>query len=224
MTAPSAVTSASPRVMSMGGTEEDRLIETATRIFAELGYDGTSLQLIADAAGVDLDAVHRVAATKADLYRAVMRDADEAEERALREALAGFTADRRGILLLADAYLDFYVSHPQVLALWQHRWMGDAADLPDLEEIYTQPLSRDIADTVRGLVPPDVDPDYLIWSVVWCVYGFLTGGVVRTGQDERPLRHTPSSAPRPHDDVEGFRAFLHTMLDHMVTPLPRPPS
>ncbi|GAA0264001.1 hypothetical protein GCM10009527_070070 [Actinomadura nitritigenes] len=208
----------------MGGTEEDRLIETATRIFAELGYDGTSLQLIADAAGVDLDAVHRVAATKADLYRAVMRDADEAEERALREALAGFTADRRGILLLADAYLDFYVSHPQVLALWQHRWMGDAADLPDLEEIYTQPLSRDIADTVRGLVPPDVDPDYLIWSVVWCVYGFLTGGVVRTGQDERPLRHTPSSAPRPHDDVEGFRAFLHTMLDHMVTPLPRPPS
>ncbi|MEU9022546.1 TetR/AcrR family transcriptional regulator [Actinomadura sp. NPDC048394] len=208
----------------MGGTEEDRLIETATRIFAELGYDGTSLQMIADAAGLGIDAVHSVAATKADLYRAVMRNADEVEEAALREALAVFTPDRSGVLMLADAYLDFYVSHPRVLALWQHRWMGDAADLPDLEELYTQPLSRDIADTVRGLVPPDVDPDYLIWSVVWCVYGFLTGGVVRSGPGEPPRRHTPSSAPCPHDDVEGFRAFLHTMLDHLFTPLPRPPA
>lgn len=208
----------------MEGTEEDRLTETATRIFAELGYDGTSLQMIADAAGFDLDTVHRLASTKADLYRAVMRGADEAEEAALRDALAGFTPDRRGIMLLADAYLDFYASHPQVLALWQHRWMGDAADLPDLEEVYTKPLSRDIADTVRGLVPPDVDPDYLIWSVVWCVYGFLTGGVVRSGPDEPPRRHTPSTAPCPHDDVAGFRAFLHTMLDHMLTPLPRPPA
>jgi AcrR family transcriptional regulator len=208
----------------MEGTEEDRLIETATRIFAELGYDGASLQMIADAAGYDIGAAHPVAATKAGLYHAVMRNADAVEEAALREALADFTPDRRGIMLLADAYLDFYVSHPQVLALWQHRWMGDAADLPDLEELYTQPLSRDIADTVRGLVPPDVDPDYLIWSVVWCVYGFLTGGVIHSDPGEQPRRHTPGSAPCPHDDLEGFRAFLHTMLDHMCTPLSRPPG
>ncbi|GAA2160758.1 TetR/AcrR family transcriptional regulator [Actinomadura napierensis] len=205
----------------MGEIEEERLITTATRIFAELGYDGTSLQMIADAAGYDIGAVHGVAATKADLYGAVMQRADEVEEAAMQAALTQFTPGREGIVRLADAYLDFYVTHPQVLALWQHRWMGDAADLPGFEELYTKPLSVQIADTIRDLLPPDVDADYLIWSVVWCVYGFLTGGVVRSGPGEPPRRHTPSSAPCPHDDVEGFRTFLHTMLDHMFTPLPR---
>jgi AcrR family transcriptional regulator len=35
-------------------TVRERIIETATRLFASLGYDGTSAQMIADAAGQDV--------------------------------------------------------------------------------------------------------------------------------------------------------------------------
>ncbi|MCP2338701.1 TetR/AcrR family transcriptional regulator [Actinomadura rupiterrae] len=203
------------------GEEHDHLIATALRIFAELGYDGVTLQTIVDAAGYDINVVHSVARTKAEMYLAVMQHADDLERSALEAALARFTPSKQGVITLADAYLDFFVAHPHVLALWQHRWMGDAADLPDLEERYTRSLSVQIAGTIKDLLPPDVAPDYLVWSVVWCVYGFLSGGVIGSGSDQGRHRHSDSGGR----DLEGFRTFLHTMLDHLLTPLPqRPPD
>ncbi|KAB2362971.1 TetR/AcrR family transcriptional regulator [Actinomadura montaniterrae] len=77
--------------------EQERLIETATRIFAELGYDGASLQMIADAAGYDIHSVRHVAETKTELYRQVMQRAHTAEDEAMQGAVAHFTPDRQGI-------------------------------------------------------------------------------------------------------------------------------
>ncbi|MEO3827996.1 helix-turn-helix domain-containing protein [Actinomadura sp. B10D3] len=197
----------------MEGNDQDRLIETATRIFAELGYDGASLRMIADATGCDIGSVHQVAATKADLYRQVMQRVHTAEDQAMQDAVARFTSDRQGIKLLADAFLAFYADHPQALALWQHGWMGDAADVAGVDVLYVQPRSAQIADKIRDRVPPDVDPDYLVWSVMWCVYGFLNTGTVHTSQ-------RPSSAPR-RTDIHGFQAFLHAMIDRLFAP-PQP--
>jgi AcrR family transcriptional regulator len=200
--------------------EQERLVETATRIFAELGYDGASLQMIADATGYDIRSVHQVAGTKADLYREVMQRVHAAEDEAMQDAVARFTPDRQGIKLLADAFLDFYDAHPQALALWQHGWMGDAADVSGMDVLYVQPRSAQIADKIRDRVPPDVDPDYLVWSVMWCVYGFLNTGAVHAS-GETPRRHAPSSAPR-HTDIRGFHAFLHTMIDRLFASPPQP--
>ncbi|TDD86824.1 TetR/AcrR family transcriptional regulator [Actinomadura rubrisoli] len=206
----------------MDDPQAERLIETATRIFAELGFDGTSTQLIADSAGVGMDVLRESAGTKADLYRAVMRRADAAEQEAMRAAMDGFTPSRQGVVALADAYLDFQIARPDVMALWLHRWMGDAADVPGLEDLYTRPLSILVAGAIRDLVPGDVDPDHLVWTVVWCVYGFLSGGIVYSGPGEpwafRPIRgQTPEGQERA--SVERFRAHLHTLLDHLLTPL-----
>ncbi|MEU9025645.1 TetR family transcriptional regulator [Actinomadura sp. LD22] len=198
--------------------EQERLIETATRIFAELGYDGASLQMIAEAAGDDIHSVRQVAETKAELYRQVMQRAHTAEDEAMQDAVAHFTPDRQGIKLLADAFLDFFASHPQALALWQHGWMGDAADVTGVDVFYVQPRSTQIADKIRDRVPPDVDPDYLVWSVMWCVYGFLNTGAVHQ-HGELPHRHTPSSAPR-RTDTHSFQAFLHVMIDRMFASSP----
>ncbi|TNY37609.1 TetR/AcrR family transcriptional regulator [Thermomonospora catenispora] len=196
--------------------EVERLIGTAERLFAELGYDGVSAGLIADAAGVDVSTLVAKAGDRPQLYRTVMMRAHHAERRALEPVLARFDGTRAGLLDLLDAYLDFYANNPRVLALWQHRWMGDAADVPGLEQLYSRPLALTIRETVAPLIPEDVSADFLIWSVVWCVYGYLTGGM----QTVDPMRHQGHRSGTSPEDLEAFRGFLRTMLLRMTSPGP----
>ncbi|HEX2316232.1 MAG TPA: TetR/AcrR family transcriptional regulator [Thermomonospora sp.] len=210
----------------MSDPETERLLETATRLFAELGFDGTSTRLIADAAGVDMATLLARVGTKPQLYRAVMRRADQAEQEAIRAAMALFTPNLEGVLMVADAYLDFHASHPHVLALWLHRWMGDAADVPGLEDLYTKPLSAMVANAIRDMVPPDVDPDHLVWTVVWCVFGFLSGGIIYS-DPQRPAFPRPWGyrvGPGTGESLDEFRAHLHTLLTRMFVPLDTPPD
>ncbi|MBE1530671.1 TetR/AcrR family transcriptional regulator [Actinomadura algeriensis] len=206
----------------MERSELDRLLETAVRLFAELGYDGTTLQLVADAAGLDVAAVREaVGDGKAELYREVMRFAAEAEGRALESALDALTLDLPGYLRVADAYLDFYTERTDLLALWLHRWMGDAADVPGLEQYYTTPVALEFAAAVRPMIPPDLDPDHVIWTVVWCVFGFLEGGLVYSDGSIPPERlRGQGLGPRDAESVERFRAHLHAMLRRLLAPAP----
>src|SRR5258708_25064071 len=92
---------------SESDTVRERIIETATRLFASLGYDGTPAQMIADATGLDVATITDLVGNKCDTYLAVMERADMAVRASYDSAFAEFTPDRAGIHLLADRYLDF---------------------------------------------------------------------------------------------------------------------
>ncbi|MEO3786005.1 TetR/AcrR family transcriptional regulator [Actinocorallia sp. B10E7] len=197
----------------MGDAEAERLIDVAERLFAELGFDGTPLQLIADTAGVDVETLVAQVGDKARIYRTVMRRAHQAERAALAEAVAAFIPTRQGVIALTDAYLDFHVQHPRLLCLWMQRWMGDAADLPGPEE-NVRTLSAMIVDTVRDVMAPGVDPEYMIWTVVWCVFGFLSGGLQHPG----PSSYYARGAPLTPESLADFRAYLHTLVTYLTAP------
>lgn len=196
----------------MSEPELEGLIETATRVFAGLGFDGTSMKLIADAAGIDVEALTATVGGKAELYRAVMWRAHKAEMRAMEEAVAGFTPSLQGLIDLTDAYLDFFATHPDFMALWIHRWLGDAADVSGLEHIYVQPLADLIASATRDLMPDDVDVEHLMWTVVWCVYGFLSGSMQYTAP------HGYERVSIDPETLAGFRTYLHTLMRRMTVP------
>ncbi|WP_176611699.1 TetR/AcrR family transcriptional regulator [Actinomadura sp. WMMB 499] len=206
----------------MDVSERERLLDTALRLFAELGYDGTSLQLVADATGVGLPTVHELLGDgKPELYRAVMHHALEAERRALEPAGERFGPDLESYLGLVDAYLDFYEHHTDIMALWLHRWMGDAVDVPDLREDFTESMTQSVVLTLRPILPPDVHPDYLIWTIVWCVFGFFSGGMTWT-DPETGVQQVRRAGIGPHDPerVEEFRAHLHRLIARMFAPPP----
>jgi AcrR family transcriptional regulator len=186
----------------------ERILDAATRLFAGLGYDGTSTRLIADSAGLNIATVAYHVGGKRDLYLAVMERAHRAERAVLEEALTGFTPDPGGVRRLVDRYLDFCLDRPEIPALWMHRWLSDAADVVHLEGLYVKPLLASVGEAVREAAGDGVDVDYAVMTVIWTTHGFCGGGVLdgdgrRTGPDD----------PK---QVARFRAHLHRLVARML--------
>jgi AcrR family transcriptional regulator len=167
--------------MTSSDTGRERILEVATRLFAALGYDGTSTRMIAEAAGLNVATIAYHVGGKRDLYLAVMERAHLAERTALDRALAEIPPNREGLLALVDGYVDFCIARPEIPALWMHRWLSDAADIAHLEEQYVRPLIELVTGVARKVVADDVDVDYVVWTIVWCTHGFGCGGLLDTG-------------------------------------------
>ncbi|MFJ2033796.1 TetR/AcrR family transcriptional regulator [Streptosporangium sp. NPDC087985] len=209
---------------SADGGQRELILRVATRLFAALGYDATSLGQIAEAAGLGLDTAARQAGTKRELYLAVMERAYLAERSALERTIGGVQAaspeQAAGLLhRITDNYLDLCVAHPEVPALWIHRWMSDASDVTEVEQRYTQPLIKLVEGAfapavAAGHIGPDVDVTYLLWSLIWCVDGFSQGGVL--GADGSRVRTNDPEALR------RFRIHIHRLI-HRTAGLPGDP-
>ncbi|MFG1945954.1 TetR/AcrR family transcriptional regulator [Nonomuraea sp. NPDC048826] len=189
------------------------ILKAATELFAAHGYDGASTRKIADAAGLNIATVNYHVGGKRELYLAVMERAHRAERAALESALAAMPGGDpvTAIHHLIDAYLDFCVAHPEVPALWMHRWLSDAGDVNELERRYVTPLVTTVTTTLRPLIDSRVDVEYALWSVIWCVHGFAKGGVLDADGRRRGVGD-PAALRR-------FRGYLHLSV-HRALGLP----
>jgi len=87
-----------------------QILETAQRLFAELGYDATSLQMIADEMGLTKAAVYYHFRAKNELLHAAMLPGIQRLKLLIDEAAA--IRGRRGrIEHLANGFADFLVQH-----------------------------------------------------------------------------------------------------------------
>lgn len=184
----------------------------AARLFSEIGYDGTSLRLIADAMGTTPAAIVDVAGDKRALYLEVMQRAFESERTMIEAVLAETEPGRTAVHQIVDAYLDFHLAHPRNRSLWAHRWVDDAADISELEDRYARPLLKLAARKIRDVVPPDVDPYYLLGTMVWCVHGFLGSGVL---EQVKGMRRSDDP-----EAVASFRRHMHVLMDRLLAPPP----
>ncbi|WP_433479096.1 TetR/AcrR family transcriptional regulator [Spirillospora sp. CA-142024] len=196
--------------------EVQRIVDVATRLFAELGFDGTPAELIAEAAGVDAATLTALTGGKTELYKAVMLRVHQAEMEVVGAALASIPHTLQGLTELADAYLDFHVRNPHASLLWMHRWMGDASATAELDVRYRGPIITMVADAVGYMVPDDVDTDFITWTVIWAVAGFITGGMLHSDHPPNwPNREGAAIAP---EALEEFRTNLHSLILRMVSP------
>ncbi|MFF5258494.1 TetR/AcrR family transcriptional regulator [Actinomadura viridis] len=193
----------------------DRILDVATRLFAALGYDGTSTRLIAESAGLNIATIAYHAGGKRDLYLAVMERAHQAERAFLETTLADLPPGAEGVRRLVDRYLDLCLDRPEIPALWMHRWLSDAADVAHLEGLYVKPLIELAAGAVREVAGPGADLDYAVMTVIWTTHEFCRGGVL--GPDGR---RTGPDDPR---EIARFRAHLHRLAAGMLNlPVPSP--
>lgn len=203
-------------MISADDPQSQAVIDIATRLFAAFGHDGTSLQAIAEAAGQDLAWVQQRFGDKHDLYLAVIDHAGRAERAVVEDALSPLpAADPEAFAAvmydLSERYLEFCLANPQIPALWIHRWLGDAADLPDLEQTYSVSLINDTRDAMRsaaraGLIDDQVDLGMLVLTLIWSVYGFLHGQAIAEAR-------SVSTDPRAR---QRFLAHHRQLIDRML--------
>ncbi len=93
-----------------------QILETAQRLFAELGYDATSLQMIADEMGLTKAAVYYHFRAKSDILHAAMLPGIRRLEVLLDEA-AGIRGRRARIEHLVNGFTDFLVQNRHYAAM-----------------------------------------------------------------------------------------------------------
>ena len=85
-----------------------QILETAQRLFTELGYDATSLQMIADEMGLTKAAVYYHFRAKTDILHEAMRPGIQRLEALLDEA-AAIRGRRARIEHLVNGFVDFLI-------------------------------------------------------------------------------------------------------------------
>lgn len=188
------------------GRLREQVLQLAGKVFADLGYDGTDLQMIADGAGLPLARLVAVGGDKSTLYFTVLNRLFELEVAALSGVMDQFTPDAAGVQRIGDAFLDFCLDHPQFVGLWMHRWQGDAADL-DVETPFATPMLAAMNEIMGKAVRPDLDLEIAIWNVIWSVHGFVRVGII--GADGH------AHGPTDPATVRRFRAYLHDLIGRM---------
>lgn len=107
-----------------------QLIEAAAGAFLEGGFDGTSMEDVAQAAGVTRLIVYRIFESKEELYRAVVGDVLEA----LAAAFDGMTVDDIRARGAANMLLPVARAHPDAFRLLvRHAWHE-----PEFEDLARQ--------------------------------------------------------------------------------------
>jgi TetR/AcrR family transcriptional regulator len=147
---------------------ERAILEAAEKVFAEAGFGGATMQLIADLAGLPKANLHYYFATKEDLYRRVVRQIFEI----WLDAAASFDdapGPVEGIGAYIDAKMDISRSHPHGSKVWASEVMHGAPVIQD----YLETTLRDWTDgrisvvqrwIDEGKMRP-VDPRHLLYML-----------------------------------------------------------
>ncbi|MGO2035701.1 MAG: TetR/AcrR family transcriptional regulator [Brevibacterium sp.] len=89
----------------------DQLVGVARSVFATRGYRTTSMDMIAESAGVSKPVLYQHFASKQDLYLALIDDSAAQLDSALASALESTTDPHEKVRATYRSYFDFVVSH-----------------------------------------------------------------------------------------------------------------
>lgn len=147
---------------------EKLILEAAEKVFAEAGYGGATMQLIADVAGLPKANLHYYFPTKEALYRQVVETIfyDWLEA-------ADFFDDADGPIDGLGAYIDAKMeisrSHPAGSKVWASEVMHRAPVIQDYLETTLREWTAGRVEVINrwikeGLMDP-VEPSYLLYMV-----------------------------------------------------------
>ncbi len=152
--------------------ENERLILTAAeKVFAEAGYGGATMQLIADMAGLPKANLHYYFATKEDLYRRVVQEIFEIWLNAAASFDAASTP-AEGIGAYIEAKMDISRRHPHGSKVWAAEVMQGAPVIQDYLETTLRDWTENRAKVIQGWIDAGqmapVNPRHLLY-MLWAM-------------------------------------------------------
>jgi len=171
----------------------------ATQLFASRGFDGVSLQAIANQVGVAKQTLLYHYPSKDALKRAVIDNLFDHWRDRLPQILEAVTSGHGRFSALTDELLAFFAGDEDRARLV----MRELLDNPEgMERVFTEqlrPWVMLVAQYIRegqrlGMIYEDVDPEAYVLQVVMAVIGTVAtqqltkGSFGGTGGDSRPLK------------------------------------
>ncbi len=157
-----------------------RILEEATRLFAARGFDGVSLQAIADEVGVRKQSVLYHFPTKDDLRRSVLDQMLSHWNEVLPRLLMAATSGTAQFDLVVETTLSFFTDDPDRARLLVREVLDRPEEMRRLIEAYVHPWATVVCDYIRkgqaqGRIRQDVDPEaYLAHVINIIVSGIAT--------------------------------------------------
>ncbi|MBU0993253.1 MAG: TetR/AcrR family transcriptional regulator [Proteobacteria bacterium] len=158
-----------------------RILESATRLFGQNGYQGTTTRMIAKDVGIDISTLYYHWGEKADLYEAVMICIKEDLRNLLVEIetiIKGKPLSTR-LEIAINMCCDFYFDYPESTSLVLSHYNSDALSQPD------KSVKLDIADAITdiafsmGLVPHksnvSLQVKMKVMAVILSLFSFIAG-------------------------------------------------
>ncbi|MDR0808873.1 MAG: TetR/AcrR family transcriptional regulator [Gemmobacter sp.] len=147
---------------------EATILRAAEKVFAEAGFGGATMQLIADMAGLPKANLHYYFATKEELYRRVVRDIFEIWLQAA-EAMDGASGPAEGIGAYIEAKMEISRRYPYGSKVWASEVMHGAPVIQDYLETTLRDWTVGRVALIRrwideGRMTP-VDPQHLLYML-----------------------------------------------------------
>ena len=160
----------------MSHSTKDRLLEAAKEIFMEHGYEGATVQMIAEAAGANIAAVNYHYGSKSDLYvEYVAEHLEEAMGRMPR--LADKPSDPKGQLRIFVAWFFERYRPESPLRRMNQDMVAMKRDFIDtiLEKVI-KPEFQNSRELVTALLPDDT-PEETVRCWIKCIISLCTGPI-----------------------------------------------
>ncbi len=170
---------------------ERAILSAAEKVFAEAGFGGATMQLIADMAGLPKANLHYYFATKEDLYRRVVQDIFEIWLHAA-DSFDNAPDPATGIGAYIDAKMEISRRHPNGSKVWASEVMHGAPVIQD----YLENTLRDWTDGRIAVIQGWIDAGqmapisprhllYMLWATTQHYADF--GHQVETLNQGKPL-------------------------------------
>jgi len=162
---------------------EQKIIASAEKLFYQKGKAGTSMQDIADDAGINRTLLNYYFRTKDQLFDAVFRTAMGRFVPALAELLHSDMPIEEYIPVMIDRVITAMIEYPQIPAFVLQELNSNPDRLPQvIKEMGIDPdvAMKKMEREERGALKSDIDPRQVIISLLsMCIFPFAARPVIR---------------------------------------------
>ena len=130
-----------------------QLLDVALRVFAERGFDGTSMSELAEAAGVTKPVLYQHFGSKRDLYLELLEDVGRQLQDAVTKGIAGADRPHAQVLGGFRAYFQFVAEHRDAFRLL---FLGSSRH----DRVFAAALERveeSMAEAIAPLIEAGID-------------------------------------------------------------------
>ena len=188
--------------------KQERILEAATRLFAEKGYEAVTTAEIAEAAEVGVGTLFRYAGSKAELLVAVMNSRfAEGIEAGLSEATEG-RAMAESIIVILRPFVEESMTHPENMLAYEREALFGSVEHREKATSSVSRVEQAILQVLLLHLAEPRDPSAGLEDIAHTIYAVLYLDIVKVITGRSAMAELPSQVRRSVDFLTG--ALLKT--------------